>query len=379
MEQTGNNKMKFDNRILFNYFPVFLSILFLIGGLGIDSIWISWSGMLLSAFYLLVMITKGVKIVLPPRFYLFLSVILLFIPNLFLTHDVEKTLRFLFLCIGGVVLWVTVFNIPSKSNVKAHIFNVLIIISIFFGNYVLVELIRGVEGIKAFAIIGFSSTGQNHHHIGDFFAILGSVFLYKLTTSKAKLGWLFATITSFGFVIFSQSRSALLSLAVCGFLVVTNLKDIKIREYLKYSLVIFSVVSLFYFAQYKSLLFSRSYFIQGLIGLINNPLGVGMGSFDVISMDPNNQLFGFNSVSTLTHNLPLEFLTGMGIFGFVFVYFFVITASDALIRIKNNPVFSLIFLALSINFFFDFTYAIPMMFWLWFISLGLIQRGRGVS
>ena len=45
---------------------------------------------------------------------------------------------------------------------------------------------------------------------------------------------------------------------------------------------------------------------------------------------------------------------------------------------KEGLIFRAIFLGLTVNFFFDSTYKIPTMIWIWFLSLGLARGKRNL-
>jgi hypothetical protein len=97
-----------------------------------------------------------------------------------------------------------------------------------------------------------------------------------------------------------------------------------------------------------------------------------MGNFREISKDPGNHILGFWGFSSVAHNIALEVLSGLGILGFVFVYWLYKVLSDLWSdKSKKNILYKSVFFALTVNFLFDSTYFIPTMLWLWFTTLGL--------
>jgi len=137
-------------------------------------------------------------------------------------------------------------------------------------------------------------------------------------------------------------------------------------------------VALFVFAgAQKITLLSRPYFVQGIVGFIRNPQGVGMGNFGSISSDPANHLLGMSDLSSVAHNIILEILTGMGVFGFAFLAWLAVVLKGIWRNNKKNDiVFQAIFISLGVNFLFNTTYCIPAMLWLWFATLGLAQSKK---
>ena len=115
--------------------------------------------------------------------------------------------------------------------------------------------------------------------------------------------------------------------------------------------------------------------LQAIVGFIHNPWGVGIGNFVQVSQNPENHLWGLGGHSAVTFNIILEILVGMGVFGFSFLAWFVrIITSLLQVPLRGVPLYRAIFLALTANFFFNSTYFVPTMLWLWFGSLALSQR-----
>lgn len=144
-----------------------------------------------------------------------------------------------------------------------------------------------------------------------FFAVLAPIGIYKfLFEKKRKIEWLILTIVSLSFIVMSQSRSAVLSMGLPVVMLFAK-NDKYFAKYKKhfYLLTCILLGMLFYFAREKSILQSRAYFAEGVIGFLRNPLGVGMGNFSEISLDSRNHFLGLDTYSMVAHNLPIEFLT----------------------------------------------------------------------
>jgi hypothetical protein len=357
--------------VKYYYFPVI--ILFAAGGLGIINIWFEWAGMIVFALLLYLLFINRGNLKFPPNFKTFLAVLLLLLINVLFSHNQQETLKYLFMFVGGGALWIFAFNLSDKQNIREHSIKILLLLGLFFAQYTLIGILRHSELIRSFSLISYSSISRNHHNIGDFFSLIALLSVYKLFNSKNnKISWYLLNFISFVFIFYSRSRSALLSLGIPMLIMFRQNGIYKKYKKISIAVMVLLVVVTLFFAQRKSLLFSREYFIQGLAGLIHNPLGVGVGNFEEISSNTSNQIMGATSFSSVAHNLPLEFLTGLGIFGLVFLYFYVRVAIDSIRNYKTDPVSCLMFLSLSVNFLTHFTYAIPVMLWLWFLLMGLI-------
>jgi len=363
------------NKINGKYYYLPFGIVLLIGGLGIESLWIPWAGIFVFSLLLTMSIMKNMKLFFPEGFKFYLVILLLLVLNTITTKNMEGTLNYLFLFLSGGIVWLYSFNNLRRSSENGIFATLLIALGLFFGQYVIYEQILGSDAVKSFAIAGYSGASRNHNHIGDYFSIIAIICAYNLLKIKKNNGfWLLLSLISFVFIFVSQSRSALVSVGVPLF--AFFMYEDKIREKfekLSYFLAFLLAALILYFGRAKSLLLSRQYFLQGIAGFWKHPFGVGMGNFGEISSDATNHIFGANSYSMVAHNLPLEFLTGMGYLGIPFVIFYFLMIYKVIVNFKNNPIFALIFLGLSINFFFDFTYAIPTMLWVWFASLGILQ------
>jgi hypothetical protein len=283
----------------------------------------------------------------------------------------ESAFSFL-LFAGGGVFWVVFFNLKQKIYEE---FNKIIIYSgLFFS--VLYFYNRFVDGSDKFvpdSLIHISTPYLNHSHIGDYWALLLILTVYRYVIHKERLSWLLVVLGGF-LLTLSQSRSAILSLAV-GVLIIFRSEGFweKYRNILV--LVMVLAAGLFIFTGFsKPTLISRPYYVQGIVGLVRNPFGIGMGNFGIISIDPQNHLWGLSSYSSAALNIFLEVLSGIGVFGLIFIVWLVSVINNLLRRdASQNAIYMALFFAITVNFFFDSTYFIPTMLWLWFAFLGLSQ------
>ena len=113
------------------------------------------------------------------------------------------------------------------------------------------------------------------------------------------------------------------------------------------------------------------YLLQGIVGIYKYPLGVGVGNYKIITLDRTTNIFRATSFSPMAHNIIIEIISGLGIFAISFIFWLVEVINYVFKKNNNNNnLWAAVFLGLSINFLFDFTYFIPTMVWLWLISLG---------
>jgi hypothetical protein len=121
----------------------------------------------------------------------------------------------------------------------------------------------------------------------------------------------------------------------------------------------------------KSVFLSRDYFVQGLVGLVKHPFGAGGGNFNLISEDTGNQILWFTKTSSLAHNIFIEMISAVGVFATLFIYIILKLLKSASVK---KSFYWILFIAVLVNFSFDYTYIIPTMTYLWFSFLGLSQK-----
>jgi hypothetical protein len=144
----------------------------------------------------------------------------------------------------------------------------------------------------------------------------------------------------------------------------------------KVAIILFIIVfALFLIAGIeKSLLFSRPYFVQSVSGFFKFNYGLGLGNFGILSFMSNGGGSILKSYSSYAHNIFLEMVSGIGVYSIIFFYWFYKVAKSLLNKNKSQYLFKALFLALTVNFMFDYTYFIPAMLYLWFAFLGISQN-----
>ncbi len=362
------------------FIPMFiLGILLLVGGLGEEKALVQYNGAIIGVILLGFIWLRERRIRFPPHIILYSLFLILFLVNsLFISVDTKKSLEVFSLFLGGGLFWVSAFNL--KKELIQWFDKLIVILGLFFGSMYFINYFLGNSNlVKPWSLYIQSNAYLNHNHIGDLWAIvLTIVGFYLVKNSKKLYLWLLIPLGSY-LLLISQSRAALVSLAIgLGYLAYANKW---IERYKKAFLVLAVVLAglFLYLGAAKSILESRPYFAQSIVGLWRNPQGVGIGNFREISKDPGNHILGFWGFSSVAHNIALEVLSGLGILGFVFVYWLYKVLSDLLSdNKKRNILYKSVFFALTANFFFDSTYFIPAMLWLWFTSLGLAhEKPRG--
>jgi hypothetical protein len=170
------------------------------------------------------------------------------------------------------------------------------------------------------------------------------------------------------FLTASLSRSAYVALAAGAYYIFYRLGFNK-RYKKVFGIILVVIAVIFVFAgAFKTTLFGRAYYAESLVGIINHPLGLGMGRFYQISAASPG------TVSAYVHNIILEFVLGMGIFSIFFLWWLA-RVLYALFKEKGrDTLFSAIFILIFVDFCFGLTYSIPVFILLWFISLGLAQK-----
>ena len=352
--------------------PLLMGALLFFGGLGYERNLVIALGGVVSVLLLAFAGLKKEKILLPKGFLAYNVFLIFFALSLTWSLDWQKSFVYLTGYATGSLLWLSFFNLKRKT--EAYLGKIILILGILFGSFTLAyELWEFAPFGRMGLTLVFPAT-FNHHHISDFWVVVLVFVIFKVLVKKKYIYSLFF-IPGVYFLIISLSRAAYVSLAVGASLIFYY--QGWLEKYKKYALPFFLfVVALFLFAgTQKTTLFSRIYFLQALVGIIKYPLGVGVGNFGSISAEfQSGSLVGF---SFLTHNIVLEVLVGMGIFGLTFVFWLYQVLKSLIEELGSKAVLpASAFLALLTNFLLDSTYFIPTMFWLLFIFLGLAQKER---
>jgi len=305
----------------------------------------------------------------PPGFFLYLLFLAILVWK-FLEGPYQTDLHYLYLFAGGGALWFTGYNLQTELGKP---FGKLIIsLGLLMGVLYLAVLVQGSTAIIPGSIFAASSVFKNHNHIGDLWAVVLLFGVDRFRTKKSIYFWGLLAL-GFYFLFASYSRSALLAF-VAGLVYLFSGKHWQTYKYLFICLVLAALAILFLTSIGKTIFFSRPYFSQATWGLIHHPEGVGMGNFRAIS-----SRFEVGTYSSIVHNIVLEVLVGVGWLGLVFAAWLGVEIKKVLFQGGTQKIYQSVFLAITLNFMFDSTYAIPTMIWLWFLSLGLshARHSRG--
>lgn len=347
------------------------------GGLGENMEFAYKLGAIIGGMMLIFLLITRKKIKFPPGSFVYLLFLLLFGLSLNWSIDKQVSLNYLYLFVGSGLFWLVFFNLNNK--VKKEFTFLLVALGLSFGGAYIFFKLFGEFRINYLSLYLPSSGHFNHNHIGDLWAAILVVVIYHLIKKK-KLNYKILMAIGLYFLVMSFSRSA--EIAVAGGLMYLFWKEGWVQKYKKIFWIIASILLILFMiiGTQKTLLFSRPYFLQAIKGFIHYPLGVGVGNFGTISREFVNPSWTTSSYSQMTHNIVLEILIGIGVFSSVFIFWLFKVSKDSL---KNKGeakiVPQLVFITLGVNFLFDYTYIIPTMLWLWFISLGLWQEKKPLT
>jgi len=343
-------------KVLYFYDYIILAVLGILIFFGSTPIYNSYtlpisivSVLILLGFWLI----RGRKIEIPKNYILYLVFAVLLLVHYFVFGG-EITYFLLFL--SGGLYWLSIYNL--RDFVSKYFFTFQITFGFVMTGVYMVSIARGVYFSSSNDLFLPIASGVLHNHLGDLWAIILVGVYYKITQ---KYQWWQIPIVIFGLAIIAQSfsRSAIVAL-IAGALYVyyKSEKKKEMKKIFKISLVIVTLLFLFVSA-FKTTLFSRPYYLEGLNSFIRSPLGIGMGNFSKVSPE-----------SLLAHNIVLEVISGIGIFSAVFIVW-LIKVFKSFAGGSSNILYKALFLAIFVNFFFDTTYTIPAMIWIWFSTLAL--------
>jgi len=300
---------------------------------------------IVNAFLFLgIKLIQNVKIIIPKNFYIY---IIFLVSLLIHSYMFDGRFDYFFIFLSGGLYW---FHFHNMKVIASKYFpNFLIFLGISMSLYFVYSYLNHTYYLSEANLFLPASKLINHNHIGDLWAIVLIPIAYQFINRKHNRHYIVIFIGLI-MIALSNSRSAIVALAVG----ITKINK-------KYSFAIFAIciILFIYFGIGKTTLFARPYFLEALYGLIKYPNGLGIGNFGKIASD-----------STLTHNIILEIISGMGVYSVIFI-FWLFKVFQSVIK-SDNTLYIAIFLAIFTNFMFDTTYVIPTMVWLWFAGLALI-------
>lgn len=347
-----------------------LVLLFVLGGLGFNGDFVVNAGILSGLFLLLYAYFQRGKIEFPKGFlwyFLFFTILLISI-----SWSVSPGSSFIYipLFFSAALFWLATFNL--QKELSGQFYKVVLLVGLVFAGLFFFKYFSGTLGLSENSLY-LNFTG-NHNHIGDYWAVLLVCSLYFALKKKR---WPWAFVLPGGYLLYySLSRSAYIALLVGALYLFFKGGWYQKTKRLFWTLSGLILLLFIFAGTIKPTFQERPYFIQGIVGFIKNPLGIGVNNFITISSNVDNQLFGAKLVSYYSHNLLLEFLDGIGIFALAFILFLIQSGKEMFKARGESLLYWAMFVTLLTNFMFDTTYIIPTMLWLMFASLGFAQREK---
>jgi hypothetical protein len=366
--------MKLKKASLWPLILVLLAVFLFLGGLGIETTTVYYFGALIGFLLLgLAAIWQG-RLRLPSRTLLYGLFLILFALSLLWSRDARTSLEYFALFLSGGLLWLVSFNL--KKELSFWLDKLVILLAVIFGAFFLQNRFFGQPTVSPWSFHLAYSSSYDHYHIGDLWAVALTIVVFYIIRKKEWWHWLLVGLGIY-FLAASLSRSAYVALAAGVSYLFYSKKWLYKYRRVFISLVVLAVALFLFAGLKKPLIHNRQYYFQAIVGFLHNPLGVGVGNFGVISGKPVYHLWGFSGFSCVVHNIVLELLVGMGVFGFAFVVWLVKVFTD-IWKDKDGKdlIYKAIFVSLGVNLMFDSTYFVPTMLWLWFMALGLSQKSR---
>jgi len=348
-----------------------LGLFLVLAGLGEKLFWIRVFGVITAGLLIGLAWVKKRKIKIPRGFRLYGLFIVLLFTSLIWNHNVwlgfELWLHFL----AGGLFWLGAYNL--KAELSQYLDKMIIALGLVFGGLFISNHYWGEFKLGVRSLYLPYTYYNNHNSIGELWAVVLAVVGFYLLKQSKKIWWWILSILGIYFLLMSQSRTALIAVGVAGGYLFSQHGLVK--KYKRWLIVIgLVIISMFLFmGRQKSIISTRQFYIQAAAGLIHHPLGVGLGNFREISLNPANQVWGLSDFSTNAHSIVLEIMSGMGWLGLVFLVWLVKTGKRVVSnRSREGLVYRAVWLAMLINMLFFSSYFIPAMLWLWFLFLGLI-------
>jgi len=362
------------NKSIWKLILVLLGALLFFGGLGVEVVSVRYFGVLIGFLFLSLVLHQKKKLKLPPFIILYSLFLILFIFNsFFISADTKKSLEVFSLFLGGGLFWVTSYNL--KKELAPQMDKLIVLLGLVFAGLYFYNTFFGDPNlIKPWNLYTQASAFVNHNHLGDLWAMVLTIVSFHLAKKHRNILLWMVVLLGVYLLAISQSRASYVALTGGLIYLAKVLGWIDKYKKIFVTFIVLAVVLFLYVGSQKSILFSRPYYTQAVVGFIRNPQGVGVGNFGIISKDPASHILGLSDFSFVTHNIVLEILVGMGLLGVVFVVWLVKVLIE-LWRKKNQKalIYKALFLVLTVNFLFDTIYFIPTMLWLWFVTLGLAQ------
>lgn len=344
-----------------------VSLSLILGSVGTEKVLVEVFGLLAALVSISLIYFKKKYLIKPPYFLLYLVFLSFLGIYVVISPETFYSVSFFTLYLSSGAFYLLSVNKKRELETKLPI--IIVGLGILMGVVHFINKFYFGNQIVPWSLYAISNGYKNHNHIADLWALVLLVTSYWGIKKKKSLYFLFFVPGIYFFAI-SLSRSAYLSLIV-GLLVFVISKGIKVGK--KVFIPIFAL-ALFFFVYagiFKTTLYSRPYFFQAIAGFLEKPFGVGIGNFGSVSQNPQFHIFGMDGFAGVVHNIALEFISGMGVFGFLFLVFFGLVLYQAW-KVKDKVLGKALLFALTANLLFDSTYFIATMVWLWFMFAGVI-------
>jgi len=318
-----NNPKK---KLFFIFLPLLIGAFLFFGGLGVELFYVKLYGVFFALLLVGLVLTLKEKLLLPKEFRLYFLFLLVFGLNVFWSQYRFATLEQLFLFTSGGLFWIALYNIYREFG--QWLDKIVIVLGLLFGGLFILNRYWGDTQTRPWSLFLPFSGYLNHNNIGDFWAPVLIIVVYSIVIRPKKYIYWFLAVSGVYFLLESQSRSAYVAFAIGVYYLLKETRFVINYHKILY-IFVFIGISLFLFTgSYKTVIFSRPYFVQALVGLAHNPFGVGVGNFGLISTDVNNWIFGLSGPSVAVHNIVLETFSGMGIMGTVFIVWLIKTSMN---------------------------------------------------
>src|SRR3989344_2302881 len=351
-----------------------------LGGLGSNNpVWIFYTGGTFAVVLIIYIFRKNRRVIFPPHFIFYLSFLLSSLTSILWSLNKQMSYEVFILLFSGALFWLLAYNADIHKeekivNLEEWLNSLIIYLGLLFGIlYLYAKFTHDYLTTHSFSL--YLQSEVNHNHVGDLEALVLTFIAANIILKKSKniILMYFAGIFSAVIIILSGSRSAILGF-IAGLIFILNAKGILDRKKMILAALLVVGVIFVLISGGKTTLFSREYYFQAIGGFINHPFGVGMGNFSEISLDPKNHILGFSKFTKFVHNIILEAVSGVGLLAIPFIIWFIKVHRDAFkVKSTEKMIFASVFISLSVNFFFDYIYFAPTLFWLWFTCLGLSQ------
>lgn len=351
-------------------------ILFFLGGLGIDLIYVNYLGCAVSVIILIILLASKIKIRFPPNTLLYVLFLAFYLVSFIWSENIYASYVFFLLFLSGFLFWIIFYNLRPFLNENSDklVTRLVLLLGIVFAGLFFGGVHLPYIKQPFFSLIYNFYVTSNHNHLGDFWSVLIIIFTYTFMIDRKK-SQLLVVFAGFVILVFSLSRSAVVACFIgLTYLAKMNIIKVNVSSWIKYLGYLLFICFIIYISSFKTLLFSRPYYLQTILGFFRNPLGVGVGNFAYISEPLEDIIPNYTNFSSFAHNLVLELISGMGMFSIFFILWFFLSLKMMVFnKSKNTLLVNAVFLTITANFMFDFTYFIPTMLWIWFATLGLSQ------